>query len=249
MKSFIRAALASALALSAVLGLQAQASTQPAAKSGEKTVEEAYLQESIETMIIKEQAASDTKEMKLVALQYAKQAIDAGRKNEDMRAALEYLALESTQVVARSGGYGRPTNNYPDVRAKACDYLGEFPTASSKDALIKVALSDNEPMVLSAAMRSLGKIGMNDNDEVTQVIAFIVNRFDILAPDNSLAFDSLVALGRIADKNNGIKDPAAIRAIIRIQSGNYITPVKKMAEQTMDKLRQYQASSSSGSKK
>jgi HEAT repeat protein len=250
MKSFIRAALAIALASAAVLGVQAQATAQPgSAKGGEKTVEEAYLQESIETMIIKEQAASDTKEMKLVALQYAKQAIDAGRKNEDMRAALEYLALESTMVQVRSGGYGRPTNNYPDIRAKACDYLGEFPTASSKDALIKVALSDNEPMVLSAAMRSLGKIGMNDNDEVTQVIAFIVNRFDILAPDNSLAFDSLVALGRIAEKNNGIKDPAAIRAIIRIQSGNYITPVKKMAEQTMDKIRQYQAGSSSGSKK
>jgi hypothetical protein len=251
MKSFTRAALAAALALSAALGAQAQASGQSsgAAKGGEKTVEEAYLQESIETMIIKEQAASDSKEMKLVALQYAKQAIDAGRKNEDMRAALEYLALESTQVVARNGGYGRPTNNYPDVRAKACDYLGEFPSVASKDALVKVALGDNEPMVLSAAMRSLGKIGINDNDEVTQIIAFIVNRFDILAPDNSLAFDSLVALGRIAEKNNGIKDPAVVRAIMRIQSGNYITPVKKMAEQTLDKLRQYQASSSSGSKK
>ena len=98
-------------------------------------------------------------------------------------------------------------------------------------------------------MRSLGKIGINDNDEVTQVIAFIINRFDILAPDNSLAFDSLVALGRIAEKNNGIRDPAAIRAIIKIQSGNYITPVKKMAEQTMEKLRQYQADSNSSAKR
>ncbi len=246
MRLFIRAAIAAALAFAAVLGAQAQVDS---AKGGEKTVEEAYLQASIETMIIKEQAAAESKEMKLVALQYAKQAIDAGRKNEDMRAALEYLALESTMVQVRTGGVGRPTNNFPDVRAKACDYLGEFPTASSKDALVKVALSDNEPMVLSAAMRSLGKIGLNDNDEVTQVIAFIVNRFDILAPDNSLAFDSLVALGRIAEKNNGIRDPAAIRAIIRIQTGNYITPVKKMAEQTMEKLRQYQADSGSSQRK
>lgn len=242
MRIIIRTALATLLACIAVFGLGAQSTTKAdTPKGGEKTVEEAYLQASIETMIIKEQAASDSKEMKLVALQYARQALDAGRKNEEMRAALEYLALESTMIQVRSGGVGRPTNNFPDVRAKACDYLGEFPTASSKDALVKVALSDNEPMVLSAAIRSLGKIGMNENDEVTQVIAFIVNRFDILAPDNSLAFEALVALGRIAEKNNGIKDPAAIRAIIRIQTGNYITPVKKMAEQTMDKLRQYQA--------
>jgi hypothetical protein len=227
---------------------------QPAsASSGEKTVEEAYLQESLETMVIKEQSQADNKDMKLVALQYIKQAIDGGRKNEEIRKALDYLALENSYQVNRSAGLGRPTNDFPDVRAKACDYLGEFPSVESKDTLLKVALGDQEPMVIAAAVRSLGKIGINDNDEVTQSISYIVTRFDILQPDNSLAFESLVAFERLADKNGGIKDPAAVRAIMKIATGNYIAPVRTKATDLLNTLRKYSAQngpeSSSATKK
>jgi len=210
---------------------------------GEKTVEESYLQESLEILVIKEQAKSDNRDMKLVALQYIKQAIDGDRKNEEIRRSLEDLALESTMVITRSAGLGRATNDFPDIRAKACEYLSEFPSVETKDALVKVALGDREPMVLSSAVRSLGKIGMNDGDEVSQILAFIINRFDVLFPDNSLAFESLVALERIADKNGGIKDPSAIRAVMRIATGNYINPVKTKATELLGKLRSYTASS------
>jgi hypothetical protein len=251
MKFVIRAALVATVSLIAGLSVSAQPSpstttTTVPAKGGEKTVEESYLQESLETMIIKEQAISDNKDMKLVALQYIKQALDGGRKNEEIRKSLEYLALESTSVITRSAGLGRATNNYPDIRAKACDYLGEYQTVESKDVLLKIALGDTEPMVLSSAVRSLGKIGINDGDDVTTVIAFIVNRFDILFPDNSLAFESLVALERIADKNGGIKDPSVIRSIMRIATGNYISPVRTKANDLLSKLRKYQAASSGG---
>ncbi len=242
MRSFARATLALGAAALFCLGLATDVgaqTSQPAAKTGEKTVEEAYLQESLETMIIKEQSQSESKDMKLVALQYIKQAVDAGRKNEEIRKSLEYLALESSMVQVRSAGLGRPLNDYPDIRAKACEYLGEFPSVETKNALLKVTLGDAEPMVLSAAIRSLGKIGMNDADDVTQAISYIVNRFDILMPDNSLAFESLVALERIADKNGGIKDPAAIRAIMKIATGNYITPVRTKANELLNKLRKY----------
>ncbi|MEI6389243.1 MAG: hypothetical protein WCQ50_21770, partial [Spirochaetota bacterium] len=109
---------------------------------GQKSVEERYLQESLETMVIGEQAHSEGKDMKTVALQYAQQAIDAGRKNDDIRKSLEYLALESTSLVIRSAGTGRILNDFPDVRAKSCELLGDFPSQASKDALIKVTLSD-----------------------------------------------------------------------------------------------------------
>jgi len=252
MRSLFRAALTALFCSFAVFFAAAQAatqtSTQPSAAaqpaSGEKTVEEAYLQSSLETMIIREEAQSDSRDMKLVALQYAKQAIDAGRKNDDIRNSLAYLALETSSVPVRAAGVGPIINNYPDIRAKACDYLGEFPSQDTKIALIKVVLGDNEPMVIGAAIRSLGKIGFNDGDEVTQDIAFIVNRFDVLGPDNSLAFECLVALQRLADKNGGIKDPDAIRAVMRIATGNYITPVKAMANQVLDSLRKYQVSGS-----
>ena len=72
-----------------------------------ETVEESYLQDPLETMIIREQAYSDSKDMKLVALQYIRQALDEGRASSEVRKALEYLALESSTTVVRAGGVGR----------------------------------------------------------------------------------------------------------------------------------------------
>ncbi|PKL26654.1 MAG: HEAT repeat domain-containing protein [Spirochaetae bacterium HGW-Spirochaetae-3] len=215
---------------------------------GERTVEESYLQDPLETMIIREQAYSDSKDMKLVALQYIRQSVDEGRVSPEVRKALEYLALESSMTIVRSGGVGRTLNNYPDVRREACLLLGEFKTEEAKDTLLKVALADTEPMVIAAAIRSIGKIGIMNGDDATQTIAFVVNRFDILFPDNSLAFESLVALEALADANNGIKDPAAIRAVMKIADGNYITPVKQKAKDLLSKLRKYSAASSGSGK-
>jgi hypothetical protein len=210
----------------------------------ERTVEESYLQDPLETMIIREQAYSDSKDMKLVALQYIRQSIDKGRTSPEVRKALEYLATETSMTIVRAGGVGRALNNYPDVRREACLMLGEFKTVEAKDTLLKVALGDNEPMVIAAAIRSIGKVGLMEGDDVTQTIAFVVNRFDILFPDNSLAFESLVALEALAEANNGIKDPSAIRAILKIADGNYITPVKLKAKDLLIKLRKYSSSSS-----
>lgn len=208
----------------------------------ERTVEESYLQESLETMIIREQAYAESKDMKLVALQYIRQAVEEGRKNPEVRKALEFLATENTSVIIRSGGVGRALNNFPDVRREAVLMLGEFPSVEAKNTLLKVTLADTEPMVIAAAIKSLGKISMNDNDDVTQSIAFVVNRFDILFPDNALAFESLVALEAISDAQGGLRDPSAIRAIMRIADGNYITPVRNKALALLTKLKDYTAS-------
>lgn len=229
------------LAISATWG-------QAATTGGERTVEESYLQDPLEIMIIREQAFSDSKDMKLVALQYIGQALEEGRANPEIRKALDYLATESSLTVVRSGGVGRALNNYPDVRREACLMLGQIKTVEAKDTLLKVVLVDTEPMVIAAAIRSIGKIGLSTGDDVTQTIAFIINRFDILFPDNSLAFESLVALEALAEINNGIKDPAAIRAIMKIADGNYITPVKQKAKDLLSKLRKYSAASTGSGK-
>jgi len=215
--------------------------------SGEKTVEEAYLQSSLESLIIKEQAFSDSYDQKLIALQYIEEAIKNGRMTEDIRLALEYLASEGSLIITRSAGYGRPLNNYPDIRRQACLLLGNFKTTEAKNTLMKIALADNEPTVVAAAIRSLGQINIIENDDVTQAIAYIINRFDVLMPDNILAFESLVALEAIADANNGLKDPAAIRAIMKIADGNYITLVKQKAKDLLDKLKKMAASSGNSS--
>ena len=211
----------------------------------ELSVEESYLQESVELMIIREQTRADSRDMKLVALEYIGDAISSGRAGPEVVSALEYLALEGVVNQARESG--RLVNNYPDVRAKAAAHLGELGTEEAKDVLLKIVLADPEPMVLTEAIKSLGTIGLNENEETISAISWIVTRFDVLNPDNILALSALEAFEKIAEKNGGLKDPSAIRTIIRIAEGPYIRPVQNRARETLNNLRQYNAQRSSES--
>jgi hypothetical protein len=251
-KGVIRAAVTAFLALSIAIGAayaQGKSEAQ-SSKGGEKTVEEAYLQESAEAMMVRELSRSDDRDGKILALDYARKSMDAGRKNEDIRNSLQYLALENTNVIARSAGLGPATNNFPDVRMKACEYLGEFPSVESKDTLVKVILSPKveDPMVLCEAIRSLGKIGINDNDEVVDSIAYSVNHFDAVGfSEDRLAVYTIVAFTDLAEQGK-IKDMTTVtKTIMKFTKGNYINAVKKLAMQTLEKLAQYQAKNSSSS--
>jgi hypothetical protein len=250
MKRTVRAALTATIAVALSIGAAtAQDKGSPAqSKGGEKTVEEAYLQESAEAMMVRELSRSDDKEGKLLALDYARKSMDAGRKNDEVRSSLEYLALENTEVIVRSAGLGVVTNNFPDVRMKACEYLGNFPTVDSKDTLVKVILNSKteDPMVLAEAIRSLGKIGMNDADEVVDAIAYSVNHFsNVGMSEDRLAVYTMFAFTDLADKGL-IKDMGTVtKTIMNFTKGNYVGAVKKLAMQTLEKLAQYQAKSSS----
>jgi hypothetical protein len=207
------------------------------AMSQEMSVEESYLQESIENMIIREQSVAIGRDMKLVALEYIGEAIGHGNTSDDVRNALEYLALEGLTNQTRENG--RMINNFPDVRARAVKYLGDVGTPEAKNALLKVMLADPEPMVLTEAVKSLAKIGLNENEETANTISWVVTRFDLLNPDNLLALSALEAFEILAKKNGGLKDPSALRTIMRIADGRYITPVKDRARQLIYDLRQY----------
>ena len=205
----------------------------------ELTVEESYLQQSVELMIIREQSRAESREMKMVALEYIGDAINRGNTSDDIRAALEYLGIEGT--VNRTLENGRLTNNYPDVRVRAATYLGELGTAEAQSSLVKMCLADNEPMVLTEVVKSLGRIGMNDNGQAVSTISWTVNRFDVLNPDNLLALSALEAFERIAEANNGVNDPNVIRTVMRIVEGPYIRIVQDRARETLNILRRYNA--------
>jgi HEAT repeat protein len=207
----------------------------------EMSVEESYLQESIELMVIRETSRSDSRDQKMVALQYINEAISRGNKGEDIRQALEYLSLEGIMNQARENG--RVVNNYPDVRRQAARYLGELGTPEAKNTLVKVCLADNEPMVLQEAVKSIGDINTVDNDDsMVAAIAWVASRFDMLKPDNMLALSAIETLEKIAARNNGIKDPNAARLLITIsENPSYIKPVQDRARQALTALRKYQA--------
>ncbi|GHV00767.1 hypothetical protein FACS189483_10980 [Spirochaetia bacterium] len=202
----------------------------------ELSVEESYLQDSVELMIIREQSRSDSRDMKFVALEYISAAIARGNTGEEMRSTLDYLALEG--IANRTRENGRLVNNYPDVRLRAVTYLGDLGTAEAKDTLIKVILAENEPMVLAEAVKSLARIGLNDNEETVNAISWVITRFDVLNPDNTLALSALDAYEKFAETSGGIKDPTTIRAIMRIvESGSYNRIVKERAQQILANLR------------
>ncbi|MDR2185574.1 MAG: HEAT repeat domain-containing protein, partial [Treponema sp.] len=201
----------------------------------ELSVEESYLQESIELMMIREQSRADSRDMKLVALEYIGDAISRGNTGPEVQSALEYLSMEG--VLNKTRENGRLVNNYPDVRTKAAAYLGDLKTPEAKKTLIKMVLADPEPMVLTEAIKSLGKIGLNDNDDTISAISWVVTRFDVLNPDNLLALSALEAYEKLAEAGGGIKDPNVIRTIIRIAEGPYIKPVQDRAKQVLMNLR------------
>jgi len=204
-------------------------------QSQELTVEQSYLQESVEMMIIREQSRSTNRDNKLVALDYIGNAISRGNTSDEIHAQLEYLSLEG--ILNKTTENGRVINNFPDIRLKAMPLLGQLGTPGARDILLKVVSSDNENYVISAAIRALGTIGNNDNNQVSSVISWTVNRYNILVPDNYLALSALDAFEKIAIANNGLTDPLAFETIMTIsQNYNYITPVRDRARELLNNL-------------
>jgi len=201
----------------------------------EMTVEQSYLQESVELMIIREQSRAESRDMKMVALEYIAEAIARGNKNDEIRAALEFLALEGVVNIARENG--RVVNNFPDVRTRAATFLGELGTPEATTTLIKMVSADNEPMVLTEAVKSLGKIGNDKNSETSNVISWTVNRFNNLNPDNLLALSAIEAFEKLAAANDGSLTYSAIQTLVRIADGQYIRPVQERARAALRDLR------------
>jgi HEAT repeat protein len=202
---------------------------------GDLSVEASYLNESIQLMIIRETARASTREQKFVALEYINDAINRGSKNDDIRQTLEFLSREGRRSIAIENG--RVVNNFPDVRRLSAKYLGQIGTEEARKSLLDICQYENEPMVLQEAIKSLGDIGVNDNNETVVIISWAFSKFDNLNPDNLMALATIDAFENIAKQNNGINHPEAVRTLTRIAEGQYITPVKERARQLLSDLR------------
>ena len=208
-----------------------------AAFGQERSVEESYLQETQEDMIIREQSRMDTREMKELALQYIGEAIQKGNTGPGVHQALEYLGLEG--ILNRATENGRLINNFPTVRRDAARYLGELGTPEAKEILLKMIYNDSEPMVLQEVVKSLADIGNDDNGRTTETIAWILKKFDNTNPDNLLALVAIDAFDRLGTAKGGLKDPNAVQMLLRIADGsNYIRPVQNKAKAILLKIRQ-----------
>ena len=191
----------------------------------ETSVESEYLND-VDGDIIMTLAESDEYDNKLVALQYLQSALEDGNTSDAVVQALDRLAGEGLTTQSRTNG--RLNNNFPEIRREACKLMAKIPTEHSKNTLISIAVADNEPMVIAAAVKSLGEIGINENDEAVDAIAFANRRNQVLNPTSSLALEVLNAFEMLADKTENKK--TMIETVSRISTDyHYVTPVRQKA--------------------
>jgi len=220
-----------------IMALYAISTVMGQSNDSEMSIEESYLQEALELMIIRETSRADTRDQKMIALEYIGNALERGSTNDELRSTLEYLSLEGTQNRTLQGG--RLMNNFPDVRRQAAKYLGVVGTKEAKDTLVKICLSENEPMVLQEVVKSLGTIGMNDNNDTINAVVWVATRsLNSNAPSDLLAFTAVDTLDKLARKFR-TSDPNAIQLLIRISEGPYVNAVKEQARQVLLNMRRY----------
>lgn len=206
----------------------------------ETSVESEYLND-VDGDIIMTLAESDEYDNKLVAIQYLQAALEEGNTSDAVIQALDRLAGEGLTTQSRTNG--RLNNNFPEIRREACKLMAKVPTEHSKNTLISIAVADNEPMVIAAAVKSLGEIGINENDEAVDAIAFANRRNQVLNPTSSLALEVLNAFEMLSDTTENKK--TMIDAVARISTDyHYVTPVRQKAYKLLKTL-----SSNSGDSK
>ncbi len=207
-------------------------------KTGDKelTIEELFLK-SVEFQIVREKAFSEDYDMKMNALDDLDKKINDGSVGDNaaqVQFVLEYLSLEGTARMVRENK--RQINYFPEVRRRAANMLGKLGTPEAQKALINVLLGDVEPMVKAEAAYGIGSIGLNENNEATQAIAFAYDKEDPSKPDNNYAFAVALAMEKLG-KKSGVKDPAAYRTLVKIAQGNYIRSVKLKAMQVLESMK------------
>ena len=220
----------------------AQAQTvQKAGNSNKETyVENEYLND-IDTEIIMGLAEADDLDSKLVALQYIQEAINDGNTSAGVIQALDQLAGEG--VLSESRTNGRKMNNFPEVRRQACLLMSKVPTEHTKNQLINVMVAEDEPMVIAAAVQSLGIISPENADEVIEAIAYVNKRNMVLNPTSSLAWEVIEAYEKLAPIATDRKQ--MINSLTQIYSNyRYSTPVRNKAQQLLKKLANTSSSSS-----
>ena len=221
------------LCASTLVFAQAQTVQKQSGSSNKETyVENEYLND-IDTEIIMGLAEADDLDSKLVALQYIQEAINDGNTSAGVIQALDQLAGEG--VLSESRTNGRKMNNFPEVRRQACLLMAKVPTEHTKNQLINIMVADDEPMVLSAAVQSLGVINPENTDEVIEAIAFVNKRNMVLNPTSSLAFEVIEAFEKLSPNASNHKQMT--NTLTQIYSNyRYNTTVRNKAQKLLKKL-------------
>ncbi len=240
MRSFVVAAL---IAVVCVSGVYAQENTSGSGGTT-TTIEELYLSQDIDLQIARSQALAEDREMKVLALQTIRNMIDEGMDQTagpEIAAILNSLATEGTSRQVRTGS-NRVVNNYPDIRRQAVELLWQVGGRAAEQALKGVLRDDGEPMVLAEAVYGLGMIEVDNPDDLSEHLVFLLRRWNSMpAPDNNLAYATLLSIEKLGLRYPEMaSDPELINVLLGIASGNYIREVRLKAIDVISTLRNSQ---------
>ena len=225
---------------STIFAQETQVQKQEEQSKSESSVEDEYLSD-VDGLVILSMVSADDYETKLEAMQMIEAAVDNGNTSPDIMSALNQLA--GSGISSQSRMNGRLTNNFPDLRRRACLTLGKIKTEESKDFLKQVVLAENEPMVITAAVNSLGEVGINTNDDVIGTISFANRRNQILNPTNSLASEVIDCYEKLLDSTENKR--VIIDSLTQIASDyHYNKTVRTKAYKLLKKASEASSSSS-----
>lgn len=223
-------------ALFFITGLQAQEN------SSEQTIEDVYLKGTVKAQIIRSQAESPDRDMKIIAIQDIEEMIQAGEVDENSIEIIDILGdLSAEGIDKRVVEGGRVINNFTMVRKEAVRILGEIGGDSARDSILNIFKNENETMVLTEAVLALSKAGVDENGEVLDLISWTMHSQTAVNKDNTFANASLSAIQKLAKDNEGINNEKVFREIAAIADprNGYITVVRMKALQLLDELQSY----------
>ena len=187
-----------------------------AQEQSEATIEELYLQSAIKTQIIKAEAASPDRDMKMVALTDIRDMVADGSAsdNPEILEVLGDLAGEGVTNIVREQGL--VINDFPEVRREAAKILGEMGTPEAARELNTILLTDPEPMVMSEAILAISNISVDDTNARNRSMAAAIYRQTAVNKDNNFAYTYLQAVENVASREGGINDPMIFEEVAKI---------------------------------
>ena len=209
------------------------------AQESEQTIEQLYLQNAIKTQIIKTEASSLDREIKMVALESIEEMINANEANPEIAAILRELSGEGVTSVIREEGV--VINDFPEIRRESARLLGELGTQEAADSLQTILLTDTEPMVLSEAVISISKIDVQDTVMRDRALVEIIYRQSAVNKDNNFAIAYLEAVENIIVREGKIGNIAIIEEVAKLADARqgYINKVRQRAFKLLRDLKEF----------
>jgi hypothetical protein len=189
---------------------------------------------------------SDGLELRKRILAGIGETIAQGNTGDDIYTALEYMSMEGLKNRAMERGV--MLNNYPDIRREVAIQLGKAGTAKATEILIKICNSETDHYVLMETFKSLGDIGINENDLTVKNIIWALRKYNPRSPDgisDQVVLAAINALEKIDKKDDGIQSQKELNDVhdflSRVSIGQFYRPTQDRAKQVMAEMLQRNA--------